>query len=214
MTWPEGSLLPGRCQITYHLSYLNEARTSVPAWDSSPCHTKPLINAQNTEPRVPLGTWCDAHTEPHHHQSCLESSQWKTCITGPFPSYTFYWKSRFYKFQTFYIIDCSCLIWVEEYIFHLPRLVISAYQLKLSAKKASGYFPYCKRPQRTRHKDRGIGKIWPSCRVNSGSYLFLFLEEPMEQVPLKEVPCCLSLAQGVTVTICGGQTPAGTWYLM
>lgn len=32
----------------------------------------------------------------------------------------------------------------------------------------------------------------------------------MEQVPLKEVPCCLSLAQGVAVTICGGQTPVGT----
>ena len=32
-------------------------------------------------------------------------------------------------------------------------------------------------------------------RVNNGSYLFLFLEVPLAQVPLKEVPCGLSLAR-------------------
>ena len=34
-----------------------------------------------------------------------------------------------------------------------------------------------------------------SWRVNNGSYLFLFLVVPLAQVPLKEVPCSLSLAK-------------------
>ena len=50
--------------------------------------------------------------------------------------------------------------------------------------------------------------------VNSGFYLFLLHEVPLAQVPLKEIPCGLSLAQGMAITICGRQTPLGTWYLM
>ena len=44
--------------------------------------------------------------------------------------------------------------------------------------------------------------------MNNGSYLFLFLVVPLARVPLKEVPCGLSLAK-VTITICGGQIPGG-----
>ena len=50
--------------------------------------------------------------------------------------------------------------------------------------------------------------------MNNGSYIFLSLEVPLAQVPLKDVPCGLSLAQGMAITICGRQTPPGTCYLM
>ena len=45
MKWPEGSLHLGRCQITYHPSYLNKGRTSITAWRplTLPPHT--IINA-------------------------------------------------------------------------------------------------------------------------------------------------------------------------
>ena len=155
----QGSLVLGWCQITYHPSYLKKGRTSVLSLSPSPYHPPPPISAQITEPRVPLGICCDAHAKPHLHWWCLESSQTITSTMEAFPSHIFYWNTTFYKLKIFYTVTCSSLTWVVQYIFHLPRLVRSAEQLKPSVNKACGYIRYCKGPQRTPHEDTGFGKI-------------------------------------------------------
>ena len=48
--------------MTLSTIILTLTRAELQFWprDPSPCHPPPVINAKITEPRVPLGTWCDA----------------------------------------------------------------------------------------------------------------------------------------------------------
>ena len=127
MKWPEGSLHLGRCQITYHPSYLNKGRTSITAWRPLTLPPHPLsLMPQITEPWVPLSTWCDVHTEPHLHWSCLESSQIITFTSGSFSIIHILLKNKILQIQNILHNLLFPSDRVEQYIFHLPRLVRSA----------------------------------------------------------------------------------------
>lgn len=60
MKWPEGSLHLGRCQITYHPSYLNKGRTSILAWRSLTLPPHTIINAPDywAQSPTPYLMWC------------------------------------------------------------------------------------------------------------------------------------------------------------
>ena len=127
MTWPEGSHHLGRCQITYRSSHLNKGRTSILTWITLTLPPHPLSSMpQITEPSVPLGTWCDAYAEPHLHWSWLESSQIITSTSGSFSIIHILLKNKILQIQNILHNLLFPSDRVEQYIFHLPRLVRSA----------------------------------------------------------------------------------------
>lgn len=151
---------PGKMS-DYLPSFLpNKGKTSILVWRpfTLPPHSLSSM-PQITEPRVPRCTWCDAHTEPHLHQSCLESSQIITSTSGIFSIIHILLENKILQIQNILHNLLFPSDEVEQYIFHLPRLVRSSEQLKPSVNKASGYIPYCKWPQRTRYNGIGFGKI-------------------------------------------------------
>ena len=93
--------------------------------DPSPCHPTASSMPQITEPKVPLGTWCDAHTEPHLYRSCLELSQIITSTSGSFSIIHILLRNKILQIESILHNFLFPFKRVEQYISHLPRLMKS-----------------------------------------------------------------------------------------
>ena len=153
MKWPEGSLHLGRCQITYHPSYLNKGRTSILAWRSLTLPPHTIINAPDywAQSPTPYLMWCT-------HRATSLSIMFGVITNNNIYKWELFHHTHFIEKQNFtnwkYFTQFSIPLWQSRTV-HLPLAKTDAISIATETICKQGHWLYSLLQMTTENSPQG-----------------------------------------------------------